>query len=134
MQAVAEVALEAARAELSRLAFEDAARIGRRALALDAHPLSAHLLAELRLVVAEAVIRMGDVAEGKALCVQAAAFAERADSGELVARSALVYGTELASGTIDPQMIALLRNGLARLGNERSPLRARPISAPMAVA
>ncbi|HTV20593.1 MAG TPA: hypothetical protein VMG12_18040, partial [Polyangiaceae bacterium] len=124
-QAVAEVALEAAQAELSRLAFEDAARIGRRALALDAPELPDRLLAELRLVVAESVIRLGDAAGGKALCVEAAALAERAADAELVARSGLVYGTELASGTIDPQMVALLRAGLARLESDRSPLRAR---------
>ena len=122
---VAEVALEAARAELSRLAFEDAARIGRRALGLEPAGLPDRLRAELRLTVAEALIRLGDGAEGKTLCVEAAALAERAGEGELVARAALVYGTELASGTIDPQMIALLQNGLARLGSERTPLRAR---------
>jgi hypothetical protein len=125
VQEVAAVALTAAQAELARLAFEEAARIGRRALQFEEKGLSERLLAQLRLVVAEAVIRLGDGAEGKRLCVEAAALAERAGADELVARAALVYGTELASGTIDPQMIALLRNGLARLGNERSPLRAR---------
>lgn len=124
-QAVADVALRAAQAELSRLAFEDAARIGRRALALGDAAFPDRLRAELRLVVAEAVIRLGDGTEGKAVCVEAAALAERAGADELVARAALVYGTELASGTIDPQMISLLRNGLARLGSERSALRAR---------
>jgi hypothetical protein len=124
-QTVAEVARDAAQAELSRLAFEDAARIGRRALGLEPAGLPDRLLAELRLIVAEASIRLGDSAAGKALCVEAAARAERAGEGELVARAGLVYGTELASGTIDPQMIALLRNGLARLGSERTPLRAR---------
>lgn len=124
-QTVAEVAREAAQGELSRLAFEDAARIGRRALGLGPAGLPDRLLAELRLIVAEALIRLGDIPEGKALCVEAAALAERAGEGELVARAALVYGTELASGTIDPRMIALLRDGLARLGSERTPLRAR---------
>lgn len=124
-QTVAEVALEAARAELSRLAFEDAARVGRRALALEPQGLPDRVRVELRLIVAEALIRLGDGVEGKTLCVEAAGLAERAGEGELEARAALVYGTELASGTIDPQMIALLRNGLGRLGAERTPLRAR---------
>jgi hypothetical protein len=125
MEMVAAVALAAAQAELARLAFEDAARIGRRALQLGDAALPDRELAELRLVVAEAVIRLGGAAAGKALCVEAAALAERAGADELLARAALVYGTELASGTIDPTMIALLRNGLARLGSQRSPLRAR---------
>jgi tetratricopeptide (TPR) repeat protein len=123
---IAEVALAAAQSELSRLAFEDAARIGRRALALDAaHALPARLDAALRLVVAEAAIRLGDGDAGKQLCCEVAERAERDAMAEPLARAALVYGTELASGRIDPTMVALLRRALARLGGERSALRAR---------
>jgi tetratricopeptide (TPR) repeat protein len=123
---IAEVALAAAQSELSRLAFEDAARIGRRALALGAtHALPPRLDTALRLVVAEAAIRLGDAAAGKQLCSEVAEVAEREGMAELLARAALVYGTELASGRIDPKMVALLRGALARLGGERSALRAR---------
>jgi hypothetical protein len=122
---VGEVALAAAQAELSRLAFEDAAQIGQRALRRCADGAPEQRSAALRLVTAEALIRLGDVAAGAALCVEAAELAERAGSSELVARAALVYGTELASGTVDPQMIALLERALARLAGERTPLRAR---------
>jgi DNA polymerase III delta prime subunit len=121
-----EVALAAAEAELSRLAFENAAQIGRRALPLCEHDARSERVAiALRLVVAEALIRLGDGASGAALCVEAAELAERAALGDLLARAALVYGTELASGTLDPKMIALLRTALARLDAEHSPLRAR---------
>jgi tetratricopeptide (TPR) repeat protein len=123
---VAEVALSAAQASLSRLAFEDAVQLGRRALQLPgAGELPELLRAELEVVVAEGLIRLGDSAEGKALCARAAARAERAAAGELLARAALVYGTELASGTLDPQMIALLRQALAATSGGDSSLRAR---------
>jgi hypothetical protein len=124
--AIAEAALAAAVAALGRLAFEDAADLGRRALGLPvAGGLPPRLAIELRLVVAEASIRLGESAAGKQLCVEAAALAEQAGADELLARAALTYGTELASGTIDPQMIALLRKALARLGDGDSLLRAR---------
>jgi tetratricopeptide (TPR) repeat protein len=123
---VAELALAAAEAELARLAFEEAARIGRRALELcSSGPLPARLEAPLRLVVAEALIRLGKNADGKRLCTEAAALAEQAGADDLSARAALVYGTELASGTIDPTMVALLRQALVRLGTGPSALRAR---------
>jgi adenosyl cobinamide kinase/adenosyl cobinamide phosphate guanylyltransferase len=123
---IAEVALAAAEASLSRLAFEDAAGLGRRALGLlPSGELPGPLESQLRLVVAESLIRLGQGAEGKALCVQAAELAERAGADELLARAALVHGTELASGTLDQQMIALLRKALARLPDDDSLLRAR---------
>jgi hypothetical protein len=123
---VAEVALAAAEAELSRLAFEDAARIGQRALRrCGTDGASEPRAAALRLVTAEALIRLGDGTAGAALCIEAAELAERAGSSELAARAALVYGTELASGSVDPQMIALLERALARLDGQRSTLRAR---------
>jgi hypothetical protein len=126
---IARAALGAAEASLARLAFEDAARLGRRALDPPAEtpgaPLPASLEAPLLLVVAEAAIRLGEPAEGKRLCLEAAVLAEQAGADQLLARAALVYGTELASGTIDPRMIDLLRKALGRLGEVDSPLRAR---------
>ncbi|HEY6559194.1 MAG TPA: hypothetical protein VI072_18045 [Polyangiaceae bacterium] len=123
---VAEVALSAAHASLSRLAFEDAVQLGRRALQLpSADELPELLRAELEVVVAEGLILLGDSAEGKAMCARAASRAQGAGASELLARAALVYGTELASGTLDPQMIALLRQALAAVSDRDSSLRAR---------
>ena len=124
---IAQVGLAAARAELSRLAFEDAARIGRRALALTASAAGASSRAhiELQLVIAEAIIRLGEIREGQQLCIEAAALAEQTRDADLVAQAALAYGTELKSGLIDQQMIALLRRALERLEGEASPLLAR---------
>jgi tetratricopeptide (TPR) repeat protein len=128
---IAEVALAAAEASLARLAFEDAVRIVRRALAQPAGEAGpGRLQVQLQLVAAEALIRLGETGDGKALCLEAAALAARVGEAgdDLLARAALVYGTELASGTVDEQMIALLRQGLARLHEGDSPLRARVMS------
>lgn len=123
---VAEVALAAAESCLSRLAFEETARLTRRALGLVATTeTSGSLRGRLELVLAEASIRLGEAAQGRSLCVEAATRAVRAGSPELLARAALVYGTELLSGVIDPQMVDLLRRALAALGSEDSPARAR---------
>jgi hypothetical protein len=125
---VARVALAAAEASLSRLAFEDAVGLGRRALALAAAagaPCSPPLQAQLELVVAEAQIRLGEASDGRQLAAHAAELAERAGAPELLARAALVYGTELMSGSLDEQMISLLRKAQARLGEAESPLSAR---------
>lgn len=43
----------------------------------------------------------------------------------MLARSALVYGTELQSGAIDARMVDLLRRALAALDTQDSPARAR---------
>ncbi|MET0413059.1 MAG: AAA family ATPase [Polyangiaceae bacterium] len=131
---VAQVALGAAVHALSQLAFEDAARFGRRALQIAAgRPLPAALEGELRLVVAESLIRLEELAEGRALAAQAAELAERALAHELLARAALVYGTELGIGFLDERLSALLRLSLARLDAGDSPLRAR-VMARLAVA
>ncbi len=125
---VARVALAAAEAALSRLAFEDAVRLGRRALGLGTaagEPFAQPLQAQLELVLAEALIRLGETDEGKQLAAHAAELAERALEPELQARAALVYGTELLSGSLDEQMIALLRRAKAQLGEADSALRAR---------
>jgi tetratricopeptide (TPR) repeat protein len=123
---IAQAALAAARDALSRLAFEDAARVARRALALAAGDgLPPPLAAGLQLAAAEALIRLGEARAARELCLAAAELAERAGADDLLAQAALVYGTELASGSVDPSMIALLRKALARLPEGDSALRAR---------
>jgi tetratricopeptide (TPR) repeat protein len=123
---VAPVAIAAAEAALAHWAFEDASRLGRRTLAsFAAGGLSERARCELDLVVAEALIRQGDMHEGKVVCTQAAERAERAGASDLFARAALVYSTELSPGTIDEGMVSRLRNALDRLEPNDSPLRAR---------
>lgn len=123
---VAEVAERAAQSALARLAFEQAAAIARRALAMPrSGELSPVHVCSLELLLAEALLRMGEMAEACALCVAAAARAEQAGEITLLARAALVYGTELSSGQVDPQMVSLLRKAEAALPRADSTLRAR---------
>jgi hypothetical protein len=122
---IAPVALAAAEAALSRLAFEDAVYLSRRALDLPAEGLPLALRLDLELVEAEAHVRQGQVSEGKAASARAAAIAREAGARDLFARAALVYGSELASGRVDPHMVALLREALASLDETDSALRVR---------
>jgi tetratricopeptide (TPR) repeat protein len=123
---VAPVAVAAAEGALAHWAFEDAVRLGRKALAsFEASGLSERVRCELYLVVAESLLRLGEIQEGKAFCAQAADRAEGAGESDLLARAALVYGTELATGTIDDEMVVRLRRALARLEPNDSSLRAR---------
>lgn len=122
---VAEVALAAAEASLGRLAFEETARLARRALESFSESLPDALQARLKLALAEALFRLGDAVLARALAMQAAELAERTRAPELFARAALVYSTELLSGAIDAPMIALLRRALDVFSSDDSPIRAR---------
>jgi len=119
---VADVAERAAKSALERLAFEQAAVIARRALARE---LSVVRLCSTQLLLAEALLRTGGSREALGLCMEAAKRAEEAGEVELLARAALVYGTELNSGQVDPQMVALLRKAEAALPRTDTTLRAR---------
>jgi len=123
---VAPVAVAAAEAALAHWAFEDALRLGQRALAsFEASGISERVLCELLLVVGEALVRIGDIDEGKAFCLRAAERAERSGSSDLLARAALVHSTELATGKLDDGMVSRLRHALVRLPLADSSLRAR---------
>jgi hypothetical protein len=123
---VAAVALAAGEAALARLAFEDAVGLSQRALrSPGAQQVAAASLDTLRVVQAEALIRLGKTGAGQALCCEVAERARSSDRALLLARAALAYGTELATGTLDPQMISLLRASLDLLEPSDSPLRAR---------
>jgi hypothetical protein len=122
-----EVALAAAESSLRRLAFEDAVPVAERALQLPAAAAGPPSLvaSQLWLVLGESAIRLGEAARGKLACVRAAELARALGADDLLVRAALVYGTEVASGSVDPVMVALLREALGRLDAGDSPLRAR---------
>lgn len=117
--AAASISRDAASLALSRLAFEDAARLAERALDALSSELAtsdgAVLQCELEIVCAEALIRMGDAARGRTRCARAASLARAIGSPALGARAALAYGAEIASGTVDDTMIELLRDALREL-------------------
>lgn len=119
----------AAERATAMLAFEDAARLLERALAaVESSPVSAARTCELCLLLGEARIFAGEDARGKEACVRAAAIAKERGDAELIARAALVYGTEILPIKRDETMVDLLRVALAALPESDSPLRARVLA------
>jgi hypothetical protein len=108
-----EGARDAARYELDRLAFEEAAATGQRALTLLEGRAPTRVACELMLVMAEALFRSGAAAKARETCTRAAAIAKSLGASDIVSHAALVYGTDLVSGTVDPVMVSLLRDALA---------------------
>jgi len=131
MLRAAEVASEAATAAIARLAFEDAALICERALARlgpAAGQESVSIACDLEILLGEAKIRAGQSEAGKAACLRAAEHAKKIGSASRLARSALVYATELTTAIIDTVMIALLESALLALGDAESELTARVLA------
>jgi tetratricopeptide (TPR) repeat protein len=127
-QRLGEVALAAAAGSLARFAFEDAAQLSERALGVAAESpgaLPPRTECQLRLTLAEARLRLGDLARGKQEAAQAAELATRIGAHDLLAQAALVYGTEIINGLVDPKLVALLREALAHLERDDSSVRAR---------
>jgi hypothetical protein len=116
---VAEVAI-------THYAFEEAARLARRASPLLPPGMPAtRVSCELRIVLAEALIGMGQGREGKEIAVQAAASARQLGEADLLARAALVFSAEGVPGRSDIQMVSLLREALAAIEPRDSSICAR---------
>ncbi len=121
----AEAALRAAQQSLHRLAFEAAATLAERALALLGNAPS-RLACRLEITCGEGLIRSGATEAGRARCVRATGWAKGLGSAELQAEAALVYACELVGGPIvDPVMVRLLEEALAAVGTGDSALAAR---------
>jgi predicted ATPase len=75
--------------------------------------------AELLVALGTAQTRAGNVAEGKASFVEAAALARRCERADLLAACALGYGGPLAQGADieDPEAVKLLEAALAAVGD-----------------
>ncbi len=120
---IAEVARDAARVALARLAFEEAERLCERALAV--HEADDALTFQLQLALAEAMVRAGKRAEGRAVCARVAERAQRLGSAEWQAQAALALALEQAAGAVDATMVETLREALEALPVAETPLRAR---------
>jgi len=125
-QVAAASARDAAQSALTQLGYEEAATLAQRASAVAERGTA--IYCELELVRAEALIRVGRAEEGRGLCWSIALIAADLPSAELIARAALVYGTEFLVGAVDNRMVELLRLALERLPTEPSALRARVIA------
>lgn len=121
-----EACSEAARAAQRQLAFADAAEWYTRALAALGQDPSVDLArrGHLLLCLADAQLHSGAIELGHASCMRAAAIARELHDGELLARSALAYGTVLQFAVVDPQLVALLREALSALPEAPLPVRA----------
>lgn len=107
----------------ARYACEDAAESFARAVELsDAADERAR--AELLLSRAEAELAGGAVERGRASCAEASAVARRLGSTELLVRSALVRGSIFVYASVDPALVASLREALEAMPARDHPERA----------
>jgi tetratricopeptide (TPR) repeat protein len=105
-----------------RLAHEDAARLGQRALETLERDLTPPDVCTLLVMIGEALVVAGDLPAGQAVGGKAAALAGDLGNAELLARAALTRTAEISFGP-DDQAVHWLRKALAALPKEDSPLR-----------
>jgi hypothetical protein len=119
----------AARALWLEYADEDALPLIERALPTLEDAADTRGSAELRLVLGQTRMRLGDLTGGRACCVRAAETARSLDDASLLARAALAYGAELTPGETEPTMRGLLEEASRRLapveGRDAALLRVR---------
>src|SRR5262249_20276787 len=120
----------AGRRALELLAWEDAAELFERALAvleLAARP-PPRQRCELRLAGGQAGMAACGAATARAAYQQAGELARRIGAPEALAAAGLGLGVEFTSGIVDPVEVGLLEEALAALGAADSPLRARVLA------
>ncbi len=79
----------------------------------------------LDLAEVDAIMRAAPSDEGRARAADCAARAERHGLAAAQARAALAYGREVITAHVDPRMVGLLEDALARLPREERSLRAQ---------
>ena len=115
---------QAAHQAESRHAFDDAALCYSRALStLDDQPDASR--ARLLLELAAAQIGAGDLDAGRRNSSEAFRIGESLADPELLADSALTYGTIFTFGSVDPRLVNLLKFALERIGEGDIDRRAR---------
>jgi tetratricopeptide (TPR) repeat protein len=117
---------QAAHQAESRHSFDDAALCYTRALLIldNAAPADA-ARARLLLELAAAQIGAGDLDAGRRNSSEAFRIGEQLDDPELLADSALTYGSIFTFGSVDPRLVNLLKIALARIGDGDTDRRAR---------
>ncbi len=125
----ARYAREAGDQALRSLAFEEASRLYRMALAVLEHhaPDSDAARLEVLLRLGDAVARGGDLPRSRETFLVAADLARRTGAAEALARAALGYGGRFfwARAGHDPHLIPMLQDALVILGGTNDGLRAR---------
>ncbi|HMI93534.1 MAG TPA: AAA family ATPase [Polyangiales bacterium] len=121
-----DAAVKAAERALELFCYDDAVSGLRTALAaVEQAGSPTRERVRVLLALADACIRRGDVADGKAHCRDAALLARQAEQPEWLARAALSYGQVFAFATVDPVLVELLEEALEALPDGDSALRAR---------
>ena len=118
-------AIRAAELALDGFAFEDARAILERARA--AIPPGADettLRCRVSIALGAAALRSGD-ASGRTACAEAAQVARTLDDPALLAAAGLAYGSVFVMGGVDPVLVGILEEALARLPEVDTALRAR---------
>lgn len=133
-----EHAIAAGDEALQQLAYEEAVQqflVAQRLL--DESDSPAPVRAELLLKLGDAQRWAGDLAGGRAACHRAALLARAmlgegggvgAEVAQLLARAALGYARVSETGRVDHELIALLEEALAALGEEDSALHSRVLA------
>ena len=123
------VALPAARRALQQLAFSEAVGLLERALAvMEAGAPDDRDLYELLLMLGEARSRAGASERGKQACGRAAQLARQLGDPALLARAAIVHGTEFTMGLHDAELIGLLAEARAMMPSGDHPLQAQVLA------
>ena len=112
---------------LSRVAYEEAARLFAAALKALQRSADDRRRLDLLLGLGEALARSGDAAAAKKSFFQAAALARRLDLPEQLARAALGYGGRFVweASRGDPHLASLLADAIAAADRRRDALHAR---------
>jgi hypothetical protein len=118
-----EHAVIAARAALAAFAFEDAIALLERVRRREDPRARTRVL----IALGEVRLRSGDP-KGRELCVEGAQLARELGDAELLALAGLAYGSVFLVGAVDPVMVAILEEALAKLPAGDSGLRARTMA------
>lgn len=118
-------AIRAAAHAVDVFAFEEAtALLERAAAAVPTGPLENPLRCRVLIAQGETRVRSGD-ATGRELCAQAAGIARALGDAVLLAGAGLAYGSVFVMGGVDPFLVNVLEDALARMADADTALRAR---------
>jgi tetratricopeptide (TPR) repeat protein len=119
--AIVEAAIDGANA---RLAFEDAAALGQRAVDVLGPLLPPRRACALLLATSAAWTLAGRPQEARRAGARAFELASAVEDAELLARAAIAHAIDLTAGDRDVEALRLLRAALERLPADETPLRA----------
>jgi tetratricopeptide (TPR) repeat protein len=122
-------AITAANEALELVAYEEALELLDRAKqVVKGGAVAPALSAQLDVALGEARLRAGDLPGAKQACSDAVAAARALGDFELLANAALVWGSEIQQGVIDPDLVAWLTEANTALAANVGVLKARVLA------